>query len=187
MPRVPVDFEEEFEAKGDRFFALAELLYSTPDRRYTRDELADRFDCSTTTIDNHTGEMSEWLDRRDGQTTYAWDTDAHDPASTEGFAAVKQFYVDLWRLLLKHSNTAPGTFALLGFVMLLAGAVVFAFYVGLSLGITRDSAIPVVVYLVIAGGSFLTGIVVTLLSPFQAVVNRFLWPRLPEPPFRKGD
>ena len=187
MARVPVDFEEDFEAKGDRFFAIAQLLYSNPDRQYTRDELADRFDCSTTTIDNHTGEMSEWLDRRDGQTTYAWNTDAHNPASTEGFAAVTQFYIDISHLLQKHSKTVPGAFAIIGFALFLAGTVVFSFYVGFSLSITQESAIPVVIYLAIAVASFLTGMIVTLLSPFQAVVNSFLWSRLPENLFQRGE
>ncbi len=104
-------------------------MYSTPDRQYTQQELADRFNCSTTTISNHTQIMSEWLDRYEGQTTYAWDADAHNPASTETLTALRQFY------------------------------------------------------LVLSAGSFITGILVTLLAPFQAAVNGLIWPRLPERPF----
>jgi hypothetical protein len=187
MVRVPADFEDEFEAKGETFFAIAELLYTTPDRQYTQRELADRFDCSTQTISNHTDTMTEWLDRRDGQTTYAWDIETHDPGSTEGLTAIKQFYADLYDLFMKHSNTAPGTFAIMGFAMFLAGVVVFSFYVGFSLSITDDSAIPVVIYLVIAVGCVLTGLVVTFLSPLQAWVNSVIWPRLPAGVFQKNE
>lgn len=187
MVRVPADFEAEFDAKGETFFDIAELLYATPDRQYTQRELADRFDCSTQTISNHTDTMSEWLDRHEGQTTFAWNRDAHDPAATEDISAAKQFYSDLWHLIRKHTQTVPGTLALLGFLLFVAAVVVFAFFVGFSLSITHDSAIPLIIYLVIAGGSFITGVIVTLLSPFQAIVHRALWPRLPDGVLQKGD
>lgn len=187
MARVPPDFAEEFAAKGATFNRIAELLYTNPDRQYTRDELADQLDCSTTTIDNHTETMSEWLDRRNGQTTYAWNTNAHNPRSTEGLAAVKQFYADLVGLFRKHSRTAPGTYAIMGFAMGLAGSVVFAFYVGFSLSITGDSAIPVVIYLAIAVGSFLTGLFVTFLSPLQAWVTSVVWSRMPTAKVEHGE
>ena len=183
MARVPSEFTDEFAAKGDRFFAIAELLYANPDRQYTQQELAERFDCSTTTISNHTGEMSEWLDRRDSQTTYAWDVDVHDPGHTETTMAVRRFYADLWNLLKKHSRTGPGAFALFGFSMLLTGTIVFSFYVGFTLNLFSESALPVSVYLGIAIGCVLTGIIVTLCSPYMAWVSRLLWPRLPEGPF----
>lgn len=183
MARVPAEFSEEFEQKGDRFFAIAELLYSNPDRQYTQQELANRFNCSTTTISNHTRLMAEWLDRYEEQTTYAWDADAHNPASTETLTALRQFYTDLWDLVQKHSDTVPGAFTLWGFAMFLAGVVILAFYIGFSLSITADSAIPVTIYLVLSVGSFITGILVTLLAPFQAAVNGLIRPRLPERPF----
>jgi hypothetical protein len=170
MARVPADFEDEFGAKGNTFFEIAELLYFNPDRQYTQDELAEKFGCSTT-ISNHTRDMSEWLYRRNDQTTYAWNTEVHNPASTEGLTAVKQFYTELWTLLKKHTNTAPGVYAVLGLLLLLAAFVVFMFYVAFSLSITQQSAIPVIIYLAIAIGSFVSGVIVTLLSPFQAIVN----------------
>lgn len=185
MARVPSEFTDEFDAKGDRFFAIAELLYANPDRQYTQQELAERFDCSTTTISNHTGEMSEWLDRRDSQTTYAWDVDVHDPGHTETTMAVRRFYVDLWSLLKKHSRTGPGAFALFGFIMLLTGSVVFSVYGAFTVGLLSESALPERAYLGIAIGCVLTGIIVTLCSPYMAWVSGFLWPRLPEVPFGK--
>lgn len=180
MARMPAEFDDTFDEKGTTFHAIAELLYTNPDRQYTQDELAERFDCSTTTISNHLQSMSEWLDRQDGQTTYAWDTDAHNPAATEDISATKSLYRDLWALAMKHTETVPGTFAVLGCVLLITAVVMVAFFVGFSLSITADSAIPGIVYLALALGSFLTGIVVTLLSPLQAILNRLLWPRLPD-------
>jgi len=183
MARVPSEFTEEFDAKGDRFFAIAELLYSNPDRQYTQQELAERLDCSTTTISNHIGEMSEWLDRRDDQTTYAWDVDVHDPGHTETTMAVRRFYGDLWGLLKKHSRTGPGTFALFGFIILLTSAVLFSVYLGFVLELFGESTLPVRIYFANAVGFLFTGIFVTLCSPYMAWVSRFLWPRLPENPF----
>jgi hypothetical protein len=98
--------------------------------------------------------------------------------STEGIAAVKHFYTDLFTLMKTHSRTAPGTFAILGFALLLASGVIFSFYVGFSLRITQDSAIPMIIYIAIEVGSFIIGGVVTLLSPFQVWVNGLLWPRV---------
>ncbi|GGM50151.1 HTH domain-containing protein [Haloarcula argentinensis] len=109
MAQVPSEFEAEFEAKKETFFGIAELLYANPDRQYTQQELADRFDCSTTTISNHTQEMSEWLDRRDGQTTYAWNVDVYDPGHTETTMAVQRFYTDLWWLLKLHQSAVRFT------------------------------------------------------------------------------
>jgi len=187
MARVPVEFEEEFSEKGETFHGIAELLYANPNRQYTQDELAARFDCSTANISNHTQHMIEWLDRQDGQTTYAWNTDVHNPAATEDIDATKSLYRDLWNLLMKHTETTPGTFAVLGFVLFLTAVVMAAFFVGFSLSITADSAIPVGIYLAIAVGSFITGVVMTLFSPLQAIVNRFLWARLPDKLFQDTD
>ncbi|MFC7202927.1 hypothetical protein ACFQJC_05330 [Haloferax namakaokahaiae] len=182
MVGVPDEFRDEFDAKGETFFGIAELLYTNPDRRYTQDELAEKMGRSNTTISDHTGDMvdKDWLDRQDGQTTYAWNSDAHNPASTEGITAVRRFYVDLWNLLKKHSETAPGTFAIMGFAMILAAFVVFSFFVGLSFEFTQESGIPLLYYLAIAFGAFLTGVIVTFLSPLQAVVNRLVWRYTPK-------
>ena len=187
MARVPNEFYNEFDEKGDTFFEIAELLYAHPDRQYTQDELAEKIDRSNTTVSNHTRKMvnAEWLNRREDQTTFSWNMDAHNPASTEGITAARRFYVDFWDLLKKHSDTAPGAFAIVGFALILAAVVVFAFFVGFSLGITKESGIPTVVYLSIAIGSFLSGVIITFLSPLQAIVNRFVWNHIPENPFQK--
>lgn len=181
MVRVPDEFSMEFNEKGEKFFEIAELLYTHPDRQFTQDELAELVGRSNTTISNHTRDMvtEGWLNRRENQTTFSWNTTAHNPASTEGITAVRRFYVDFWALVKKHAATGPGTFAIMGFFLILAAGVVFAFFVGFSLGV-EESAIPNGIYLVIAFGSFLTGIIVTSLSPLQAVVNRYVLRHLPK-------
>lgn len=181
MRTLPEEFHEEFEQKGDTFFEIAKLLYYHPDRQYTQEELAKRMDCTTMTISNHITDMeqSEWLYRRKNQTVFAWNTDAHNPASTEATTAIRSFYSDVWALLKKHSETVPGTFALIGSTMILGAMVVFAFYIGFSLSVTQESEIPAVIYATIALGSFLTGLIVSFLSPIQAIVNSIVWRYFP--------
>lgn len=182
MDRVPDEFDTEFEEKGESFLDIAELLYSQPDRKYTQDELAEHIGRSNTTVSKHTTKMvnREWVDRRDGQTTFSWNTDAHNPASTEEFVAVKGFYKDIWRIIRKYTATAPGTFVLIGFFSILSALIMLVFILGFSLGITQESPIPLTVYLAIAITSFLTGIFVSVLSPLQAFVNRWIWRLLPD-------
>lgn len=179
MKKLPKEFYDEFERKGDTFFSIAELLYRNPDRQYTQNEIAEIMDCSTTTISDHTSDMEDWLDRRENQTTFAWNREAHNPASTEGIAAIKSFYVDFWNLLKKHSETVPGTFAIFGFMFNIGALVFFAVYVGFSLNITGQSEVLPVIYWTTAIGAFLTGMIVSFLSPIQALVNRFVWRFLP--------
>jgi DNA-binding XRE family transcriptional regulator len=189
MARVPDEFREDFEAKGESFFDIAELLYAHPNRQYTQNELAEIIDRSNTTVSNHTREMvnNEWLKRQENQTTFTWNSDAHNPASTEGITAVRNFYVDLWRLVNKHLETVPGTFAIMGFALILAALVVFAFFVGFSVKLFEKSAIPPTIYLAIAIGSFLTGVIMTFLSPLQAVVNRAFLRLIPDNIFQKEE
>ena len=175
MRNLPDEFHEEFERKGETFFSIAELLYSSPDHQYTQNELAEIMDCSTTRISDHISDMDDWLVRRENQTTFAWNTEVHNPARTEGLRAIRSFYIDLWNLLKKHSETFPGAFAIIGFVAILGSFVVFAAYIGFSLSVTGQSELLTVVYLVTAISAFLTGIIVSFLSPLQALVNRLVW------------
>ena len=182
MPGLPPEFQSEFDQKGESFYEIAEVLYSDPDRRYTQEELAEKVGRTKPTVSKHTRKMagSDWLKRKENQTTFAWNSEEYDPASTEGIRAVKSFYVDLWSLLIKHTKTVPGAFALLGFSFIVAAVVVFAFFAGFSLGVGDGSRIPNQAYFAIALGSFLTGVIVTFLSPVQAVVNGLMERIIPE-------
>lgn len=79
----------------------------------------------------------------------------------------------------------PGTFALLGATLILGALVVFSFYIGFSLSITQDPEIPALIYATIALGSFLTGLIVSFLSPVQAKINSLVWKYLPVERFRQ--
>mgnify|MGYP000406890672 CR=1 FL=1 len=145
-------------------------------------------DCTTAAVSNHVTDMeeSEWLYRRKDQTVFAWNTDTHNPARTEGTTAIRSLYADVWKLLKKHSETVPGAFALIGSTMILGALVVFAFYIGFSLSITQESEIPAVIYATIALGSFLTGLIVSFLSPVQAKINSLVWRYFPIDRFREN-
>lgn len=182
MPRVPDKFSTKYDKKGEKFYEIAELLYKQPERQFTQDELAEQIGRSNSTISSHIRDMEDegWITRREDQITFSWDTNAHNPASTEGVTAIRRFYVDFWDLLKKHSETTPGTFAIIGFFFILAAGVIFAFFFGFSFGVVQGSTVPPEIYAGIAFGSFITGIIVTFLSPLQAVVNRFLLNHIPE-------
>ena len=189
MPRIPDEFRNEFDKKGDTFFEIAEILYTHPDRQFTQDEVAEIIGRSNTTVSNHTSEMvdADWLVCQENQTTYGWNIDVHNPASTEGLTAVRRFYVDFWNLLKKHTNTLPGTFAIIGFTFILTAVVLFAFFLGFSLGITQESSVPSVVYLAIAISSFLGGVIMTFISPLQATLHRFVRRIVPANLFQNKD
>ena len=181
MGDLPEEFHEQFESKGESFFQIAELLYFNHGHQFTFDEIEQRVGITKSRVSTHINNMEDdWLNRHKGQTTVVWDTEAHNPATTETTDAVTGFYRDLWRLLQKHAETAPGIYALLGFLMFTASAVLLSFYIGYSLSITQNSGLPPRVYLVLGLGIFLTGVVVTLLAPLQAIVNRILKAYIPE-------
>lgn len=179
MAKLPEQFCEEFDNRGDKFFEVAELLYTNHGQQYTQSELAEKVNRSNKRISDYTSDMGEegWLNRHDGETTFVWNTKAHNPAETEVTYAISGFYADLWHILKKHSKTIPGTFAILGSALFVAALVLFSFYIGLS--ITEQSNVPIVIYLVIAISSFLTGMITTVLSPLQALANRLLHRLLP--------
>ncbi|WP_252697972.1 MarR family transcriptional regulator [Natronosalvus vescus] len=187
MATVPDEFHKEFDKKGDTFFEIAELLYTQPDREFTQDKLAEKVGRSNTTISKHTSmmEKEDWINRQDNQTTFTWNVETHNPARTEGVAAVKMFYMDFLDLLKKHSNTVPGSFAIVGFALILTAIVMFAFFVGLSLKTSVSSGVPNGVYFAIAVGSFLTGVIVTSLSPLQAHLTQLVLRYFPKSLLRK--
>jgi hypothetical protein len=189
MANVPHQFQDEFEEKGDSFFQIAELLYTNHGHQYTLDELADAVGVSNSRVSELIDEMAKadnaWINKSTEQMTIVWNTEKHNPASTETTHAVRDFYRDLWELLKIHSRTAPGTFAILGFLLFVAAVVLTSFYVGFTLS-PENSGLPVITYLVLAVGAFITGVITTVLAPVQAFINSLLWPRLPSN-FFKGN
>jgi hypothetical protein len=190
MASVPEQFREEFSEKGDTFFEIAELLYTNHGHQYTIEDLADEVGVSNTRVSDLVTEMVEgdtaWVNKSTAQMTIVWNTETHNPASTDTTHAVRGFYGDLWELLKKHSGTAPGTYAILGFLLFTTAVVLISFYAGFVLS-PQDSGIPLVTYLLLAAGAFITGVIMTVLAPVQAVANRLIWPRVPSNPFDNSE
>jgi len=190
MANVPNQFQAEFKEKGDTFFDIAELLYTNHGHQYTLDELADAVDVSATRVSQLLDEMAAgeeaWISKSTEQMTIVWNTEAHNPASTETTHAVRGFYRDLWSVLKAHSSTAPGTYAIIGFLLFAAAIVLGSIYIGFTLS-SQDPGLPLITYLGLAAGSFITGVITTVLAPVQALANSLIWPRLPSDIFENSD
>ena len=53
MVQIPNEFPREYDEKGEKFYEIAELLYTHPERQFTQDKLAEQIGRSNTTINNH--------------------------------------------------------------------------------------------------------------------------------------
>ena len=181
MTRLPAPFAHEFEQKGATFHGVAETLYTNPDRRYTQAELAEEFGVTRQTISNHLQEMEAagWIQRRENQTTFVWDTDARDPGQTEWHVALRRLYADCWALLRKHSQTGPGVLGLFGLLFSLTAGVAFVVVVLVSIGSETSLLVARVSVLPLGIAFLVTGIVMTALAPIQALLNKLLWRVLP--------
>lgn len=190
MVQIPNNFEDEFDSKGETFFEIAELLYMNHGKQFTLDEIGDAVSVSKTRVSELIQEMEEgdetWINKTEAQMTIVWNTETHNPASTETKTAVGGFYRELWGLLKRHSRTAPGMYVIIGSLMFATALILIGTYIGFSLG-GQSSGFPVRAYLVLGISSFAAGGVVTALGPFQAVVNRLLWPLLPTELFENED
>lgn len=190
MLSLPDRFRDEFDAKGETFFEIAELLYENHGQQFTLDDLEDRIDVSKPRISMILEDMEkgqeQWINKTNGQMTIVWNTETQNPAATEATKAVDSFYRDLWNLLKYHSQTVPGVYVIFGSLMFAAGLVLFGSYVGFSLS-GQSSEFPLEAYFILSVGSFIAGSIVTALGPFQALVNRFLWPYLPRGVFKNKD
>ena len=190
MTRLPNRFQEEFDEKGDTFFEIAELLYTNHGHQHTLDDLTEDVDVTKAQVSNLVSDMAdgeeEWINKTEGQMTIVWNTETYNPASTEATHAVRGFYRDLWALLKAHQSTAPGTYAILGFFLFATAVVMASFYIGSSLS-AQNWNVPARAYLVLAIGSFITGVFATAMSSIQAYANSVIWPRLPSDVFENDD
>ena len=182
MANLPNRFKDEFDAKGETFFEIAELLYANHGHQFTLDEIENTVPVSKTRVSKLIEDMEEgeepWISKTEGQMTIVWNTETQNPASTETTKAVGGFYRDLWDLLKYHSRTAPGMYVIIGSFMFATTLILIGTYIGFSLR-GNSSGFPLNAYLALAISSFVAGGVMTALGPFQAFVNRHLWPRLP--------
>jgi predicted transcriptional regulator len=175
MRRIPSELKDEFSNRGDSFDSVVETLYTNYDREFTQTDLVKEVDITQPRISEFTQELvdSDWIKKRKGRTTYSWNTELHNPASTDGTKAISGFYSDLGWLIKKHSETRPGLFAILGAGMFVAAIVLLSFFIGYLVNGNPDSGISGFTYLAISLGSLLVGVVITLLSPMHAWLHRF--------------
>jgi len=182
MGKLPNRFEDEYDAKGETFFEIAELLYTNHGQQFTLDEIVSTVSVTKPRVSTLIEDMEDgeepWINKSEGQMTVVWNTETQNPASTETTKAVGGFYRDLWALLRYHSRTAPGMYVIIGSFMFATTLILIGTYIGFSLG-GNSSGFPLNAYLALAISSFVAGGIMTALGPFQAFVNRHLWPRLP--------
>lgn len=171
---LPQLFQEQYRTRGDSFFEVAETLYSNHSRHFTQSELAEAVGISNTRISNFTKQMveDEWVARQENQTTFVWNVDARHPAETETTLAISEFYSDLWGVILKHAKTTPGSYAIIGSALFVTGFVSLIMYLVATANISGESAVHSNIFLVIAIVALLVGIVITLIAPIQAWLNR---------------
>jgi len=176
MGTLPEQFREEYDNYGDSFFAVARLLIEQHDRQFTQSDLADRVGVSQTRVSDFTTTLTDdgWITRQENQTTFEWDTERYNPAERKATDAVLGLYRDLWTVLQAHSQTSTTLWAMFGLALFVAATVLLAFYFAVKTGLFGDSAVAPVVYLVLGGGLVVSGVLVTALTPLQALMNRSL-------------
>jgi lipopolysaccharide export LptBFGC system permease protein LptF len=175
MGTLPDQFRGDYENYGDSFFDVARLLVENHDRQFTQPDLADRVGVSQSRVSDFTATLcdDEWITRQENQTTFEWDTERYNPAEREATDAVFGLYRDLWTVLQAHSQTSTTLWSIFGLAFFVAATVLLAFYFAVSTGLFGESAVSPVVYLFLGGGLFISGLLMTALTPLQAFVNRF--------------
>jgi len=174
MTDLPHEFEEEFESKRGSFFKIAETLYHNHGDQFTLDELAEEVGISKSQVSTHLGEPTDedWVNKREGETTFVWNTEKYNPAETETTDAVFGLYTDLGRVLKDHAGTSTGTPAIAGLMFFVTASIMWIFYLGFAIGLFQNSVVPVNTYFVLGFALVITGVTITLLSPLLAVVNK---------------
>ncbi|WP_436903525.1 hypothetical protein [Halovenus halobia] len=176
MGTLPDEFKQEYENYGDSFFILARLLVEDHNRQFTQSALAERVGVSQSRVSDFTATLHNdgWIARQENQTTFEWDTDRYNPAEKEATEAVSGLYRDLWEVIKIHSQTSTSLWAIFGLIFFIVATVLLAFYFAVSTGLFGESAVPPVLFLLLGGGFVISGVLMTVLTSFQAFVNRSL-------------
>jgi predicted transcriptional regulator len=176
MADLPKRFREDYQSRGETFFAVARLLVTNHGRQYTQSDIAAEVDVSQSRVSDFTQVLTDdgWVDRHDGQTTFVWNTEEHNPAKTVATDAVFGLYRDLWHVAEKHTRTSTGIYALFGFGFFVAAGILLSFYAAIRTGVFGESAVPLSAYLVLGLGLGLAGVFMTAIVPLQAFVNRIV-------------
>ncbi|MFB6074105.1 MAG: helix-turn-helix domain-containing protein [Haloarculaceae archaeon] len=174
MADLPRQFQSEYEARGETFFAIARLLLEHHGRQYTLDEIADEVSVSKSRVSTLTRDLvaDGWLDSREGQMTLVWNTETYNPAEMAAGDAVLTFYRDLWTVFGDHLRTTTGPYAVFGFALFVASGV--SWFLALWSAIIGATEVPLSFYVALGLGLGVTGALVTALASTQALVNRGL-------------
>jgi len=174
MADVPKEFEKEIDSNEETFFKIAETLYENHGDQFTLGELAEKVDISNSQVSTHLSEPTkeDWVNKQEGETTFVWNTEKYNPVEIEAADAVFGLYTDLYGVFKNHTQTSTGVPAVAGLVLFVTSGMMLFLYGGVSVGLFRESAIPVVGYFVVGLALFITGAILTLLSPIMALANR---------------
>lgn len=175
MRRLPPEFEQKYADRDDEvaFKEIARLLYHNHGQQYTQDEIADKVGVVNSRVCQVTQELrdDDWINSHEGTMTFVWNTEAHNPATTEPVKAVSGLYSDIYHLFQKHRKTTAGMIAIAGVAFLVTGLMMISVYIGIKTGIVVDSSAPAKIYLGAGLGGITSWAVLTMLSPLQAAGN----------------
>lgn len=179
MADLPREFHEKYENRGDTFFEIAQILLDNHGRQYTQSNLANKVDISQSRVSTYTQKLVDenWINRHDGQTTFVWNTEEHNPAEMAGNEAVFGLYQDLFDVFKNHTQTLPGALALGGFCFFVTAFILLFIYLILKSGLVSESALPLSIYLLLGLGFAISGVVITGFTYLQAFMNR-VWNRI---------
>ncbi|WP_436908188.1 hypothetical protein [Halosimplex marinum] len=175
MRRLPPEFEKKYADRDDEVAVkqVARFLYHNHGQQYTLDEIADEVGVAKSRVSQVTQDLrdDDWVNSHEGSMTLVWNTEAHNPATTEPIKAVSGLYSDLYRVFQKHRKTTAGMIAITGVAFLITGLMMLSVYLGAKTGVIVDSNAPVGLYLGAGLGGIASWAVLTMLSPIQAAGN----------------
>lgn len=172
MGDLPPSFHNEYSEKGESFRETARLLYANHGHQYTQRELAAEVGVSQPRISEFTQELVDdgWLDKHDGQTTFVWNTQHHNPAAYEAVEAVGSITDEVLALADRSTRNPTEFLALVAVIGIVTGSVL-AISSLLTLLFPVGSVSPQT-YAVLAGGSGTGAILILALAGVGARIAR---------------
>lgn len=172
MAALPEGFRTAYDQKGESFFQTAALLCGNHGRQYTQADIAEEVGVSKTRISDFTQELvaDGWLDRHDGQTSFVWNTEKHNPAEYEATAAVDSVATEALALAVRAWRSPAESLALVAILGVITGAVLVAGGV-VALFLSVGSVTPQA-YALIGGGFALGSLLALALVDVAARLSR---------------
>lgn len=176
MTRLPSEFKDQYESRGETFFEIAEILCRNHGQIFTAESIESNVDVRERQVQNLLKDLSEdeWVESQTGVKTYEWNIERYNPAEIVALNAVWSLYRDLWRMFKRHSKTTTGIIAIFGFLFFVAGFVSASISIILGSGIFEEPEISPRIYLILGIAFFGAGVMITAFVGLQAFVNRFI-------------